>query len=246
MQRLHALADTFKSAFVLAVFPLAGIAVWVIFEFIIENSLNFEGRNNLNQPLAGNYSGIIYKGSVLVIVLIAFAIVLLTFIVERLIVLQKAAGIRPNKSFIKDLKAALSEQNVDKTIALCDSQKSTVANVIRSGLNTYRTVADDPRFVRKQKLATIQNDLEDASQQELPVLNANLVIISTLAIISTLYGLFRTVTGISKSFAALARVGTTDAVGLAQGISETLVTTVLVIPFFKSNFGYRSAYNYNE
>jgi biopolymer transport protein ExbB len=229
MQRIHALADAFKSAFVLAVFPLAGVAAWAIFEFIMGNPSNFEGGNNLNQPLPGNYLGIIYKGGVLVIVLIAFAIVLLTFIVERFIVLQKASGIRSNKLFIKDLKAALATQDVEKAIHLCDAQQGTVANVIRSGLVTYRNVADDTRLVREQKLATIQNDLEEASQLEIPVLNANLVIISTLASISTLYGLLGTVTGIIKSFAALARVGAPDAVGLAQGISEALVTTALGI-----------------
>ena len=39
-----------------------------------------------------------------------------------------------------------------------------------------------------------------------------------------------TVTGMIQAFAALARVGSPDAVGLAGGISQALVTTAMGIP----------------
>ncbi len=229
MRTLKSLAESFKSAFVVAVFPLSGFAAYLIFNYIMGNPANFEGGNNLNQPLAGNYLGIVFKGGVLVIVLIAFAIILFTFVIERFIVLAQAAGRRHSKDFIKDIKKALADQDIEKAITLCDEQKGAVANVIRSGLQTFQRVEGDSALIKEQKLATIQNDLEEAAQLELPVLNSNLVIISTLASISTLYGLLGTVTGIIKSFAALARVGAPDAVGLAQGISEALVTTALGI-----------------
>jgi len=56
-----------------------------------------------------------------------------------------------------------------------------------------------------------------------------MIVISTLASISTLTGLLGTVTGMIVAFAALARVGAPDAIGLASGISQALVTTALGI-----------------
>lgn len=57
----------------------------------------------------------------------------------------------------------------------------------------------------------------------------NMFILSTIAQISTLIGLLGTVTGMIKAFAALAQLGEPDAVGLAGGISQALVTTALGI-----------------
>ena len=76
----------------------------------------------------------------------------------------------------------------------------------------------------------LQHELEEATQLEIPQLNNNLPIISTLAQIATLVGLLGTVTGMIQAFAALARVGSPDAVGLAGGISQALVTTAMGIP----------------
>ncbi|MFN4083487.1 MAG: MotA/TolQ/ExbB proton channel family protein [Bacteroidia bacterium] len=229
MNKLSQLAEAFKSAFVIIVFPVAGFAAYLIFQYVMGNPANFEGGNNMNQPLQGNYLGIVYKGGILVVVLISFAIILFTFVIERFIVISKASGKLNNKTFVKEIKKAIAVEDLDKALAICDEHKGAVSNVIRSGILTYKSVADNNDLIKEQKIATIQNDLEEASQLELPSLNNNLIIISTLASISTLYGLLGTVTGIIKSFAALARVGAPDAVGLAQGISEALVTTALGI-----------------
>ena len=64
---------------------------------------------------------------------------------------------------------------------------------------------------------------------ETPILERNLAILSTIASIATLMGLFGTVLGMVKAFAALANAGAPDAVALANGISEALVNTALGI-----------------
>jgi biopolymer transport protein ExbB len=62
------------------------------------------------------------------------------------------------------------------------------------------------------------------------MLEKNLVIISTIASISTLVGLIGTVLGMIKAFAALATAsGAPDATQLANGISEALINTALGI-----------------
>ncbi|NUQ80249.1 MAG: MotA/TolQ/ExbB proton channel family protein [Bacteroidetes bacterium] len=61
--------------------------------------------------------------------------------------------------------------------------------------------------------------------QILPLLEANLSGIATLATISTLVGLLGTTIGMIRSFQALATYGAPDAVQLSVGISEALINT---------------------
>jgi biopolymer transport protein ExbB len=100
---------------------------------------------------------------------------------------------------------------------------------MRNGLTTYGLLAEDKTKNDDEKVQLLEHDLEEATQLELPPLTNNLPVLSTLAQISTLIGLLGTVTGMIKAFAALARVGSPDAVGLAGGISQALVTTALGI-----------------
>jgi biopolymer transport protein ExbB len=60
---------------------------------------------------------------------------------------------------------------------------------------------------------------------EVPLLEKNLVALSTIATISVLWGLLGTVLGMIRAFNALAKAGTPDAIQLALGISEALVNT---------------------
>ena len=82
---------------------------------------------------------------------------------------------------------------------------------------------------KEQKVIAMQKELEEATSLELPMLSKNLVIISTMASISTIVGLIGTVLGMIKAFSALAQAGAPDAVALANGISEALINTALGI-----------------
>jgi len=80
-----------------------------------------------------------------------------------------------------------------------------------------------------RKLLAIQKDIEEATQLELPMLEKNLVVISTIASIATLMGLLGTVLGMIKSFSAMAQAGAPDAIKLSTGISEALINTAFGI-----------------
>ncbi|MBK6537946.1 MAG: MotA/TolQ/ExbB proton channel family protein [Ignavibacteria bacterium] len=60
---------------------------------------------------------------------------------------------------------------------------------------------------------------------EVPLLEKNLVVLSTIASVSVLIGLFGTVVGMIRSFQALATAGTPNAAELSSGISEALINT---------------------
>ena len=75
----------------------------------------------------------------------------------------------------------------------------------------------------------IQQAHEEAVQLEMPTLQMNMPILATLVTLGTLTALFGTVTGMIKSFAALASGGGGDSVALSTGISEALINTALGI-----------------
>jgi biopolymer transport protein ExbB len=73
------------------------------------------------------------------------------------------------------------------------------------------------------------------------MLEKNLVFLSTIASCATLLGLFGTVMGMIRSFAAMANAGAPDAAALASGISEALINTALGI---STSFFAIIAYNF--
>jgi biopolymer transport protein ExbB len=81
----------------------------------------------------------------------------------------------------------------------------------------------------EHKVLAIQKEIEEATTLELPTLERNLNILATIASVATLVGLFGTVLGMIRAFAALATAGAPDSTALATGISEALINTALGI-----------------
>lgn len=229
MSTQNKLTEPIRSSFVVIVMIASLFLAYLIYNYVLGNPENFVDQNPANEPLSGNYWGVVYKGGPIVILLIGFQIILLTFIIERFFSIGLATGRSRNQNFVRKAKQLASDNEFSELETACDQQKGALANVIKNGIRTYQLVADSEELRKDQKLAAVERDFEEATQLELPQLNRNMIIISTLASISTLIGLLGTVTGMIKAFSALARVGAPDAIGLAGGISQALVTTALGI-----------------
>jgi biopolymer transport protein ExbB len=209
--------------------PICIIAGIIIYKFILGAPGNFEENNPENHPADGNLLGTVYKGGIIVPILISVLLVILTFSIERFITISKAKGKGSVERFILKTRELLAAGQLDKAIADCDTQKGSVANVIKSGLGKYKNVEADNSLDKEAKIAAIQKDIEEATTLELPMLSKNLVIISTCASIATLIGLIGTVVGMIRAFGALAQAGAPDATALSTGISEALINTFLGI-----------------
>ncbi len=229
MSTLKKLGQDLSNILALIVIPLSLLIAYFIYTDILGDPTNFVGENPANEPLKNNYLGVIHKGGPIVILLISFQIILVTFIIERFFSIGLAGGRVRNERFVRKVKQLVAEEQYGELLQSCDQQKGALANVVKNGIDTFQLVEKEPSLENDQKLAAIERDFEEATQLELPQLNKNMVIISTLASISTLIGLLGTVTGMIKAFSALARVGSPDAIGLAGGISQALVTTALGI-----------------
>ncbi len=202
---------------------IIGILLW---KFVMGSPTNFEGGDPENgHPLSGNYFGMVYKGGVIVPVLMGMLLMVIVFSIERFFVISKAAGSGNVESFVKKVQTFLATGNIEAAMAECDKQKGSVANVIKSGLKKYREVEADGTLDNDQASLAIQKDIEEATALEMPMLEQNLTIIATLVSVGTLTGLLGTVTGMIKSFAALATSGAPDQAQLANGISEALINT---------------------
>lgn len=168
----------------------------------------------------------IRDGGPIVSVLIALTIMVITFIFERLFSLKRAEGRGSMTLFLKRVQQEIHAGNIDGAIEACDRQRGSCANVIRNGLARYKELQSEGK-VREQKeiMADVQHAIEEAMLLEVPLLEKNLVILSTIASIATMVGLFGTVIGMIRAFKAMAQAGVPDAVQLSLGISEALINT---------------------
>lgn len=200
----------------------------VIYKFVLGDPANFVDGNPENEPLHGNFMGIVYKGGVIVPVLIAVNILWIVYVFERFVTLAKASGKGNLNGFVTKIKNLLHEGNIEEAKEACEKQKGSLANVVASGLEKYEATRNDATLDKEEKIEVVKKELEEATALELPMLSKNLVIFSTIASSSVLIGLIGTVLGMIKAFAAMS-AGTPDTAQLATGISEALINTALGI-----------------
>ncbi|MBU0985413.1 MAG: MotA/TolQ/ExbB proton channel family protein [candidate division Zixibacteria bacterium] len=196
----------------------------------------------------------VYQGGPLVVLLIMIFIMLLVFVIERYISLYaNAKGKSSVQVFFKKLITLLQNNDFDGALAACDKQRGTTANVLRAGIERYHEIKGDEKIDSEKRLQLTQTAIEEANALEGPLLERNLIALSTIASIATMVGLLGTTIGMIRAFAATGNVegGVIDATALATGISEALVNTaggllsgILGIFFYNFFVNKVDAFNY--
>ncbi len=215
--------------FPLIAIPLCFVAATLVYMFVFGQGEHFIDGDNTKDPLPGDYLGTIYKGGFIVPILLGMFFIVVTFVLERFITLRAAGGNGSSDAFVRSIKGFLDRGDISGGIAACDKQKGSIANVVRSGLLKYGEMEKVTGMAKDQKVLAIQKDVEEATTLELPMLEKNLNILATISSVATLMGLFGTVLGMIRAFAALATAGSPDSSALAVGISEALINTALGI-----------------
>jgi len=211
------------------------IAGYVIWRFLIGANSNFtnpDPNGGFWPDQKGPKSSFsrMYEGGIIVPILIGCFLIVFTFVIERLLTVLKANGRGSIADFIRKVQYNLANKNVDAALAECDRQKGSVGNVMKAGLRKYKEMITVGDLSTEQKVLAIQKEVEEATALELPMLEKNLVFLSTIASVATLLGLLGTVIGMIRSFSALGNSGGADAAStLSQGISEALYNTALGI-----------------
>jgi biopolymer transport protein ExbB len=216
-----------NSLFVTIVIIAAFVASLVIYQFIFGSAAHFNDPAVKEHPK--DIMGIIYTGGVIVPLLLMLTIMVFTFIIERFFALSKAKGSGDMNKFLANVESSIVAGKIDAAIDLCSKQRGTVANIVRAGLESYQKLRAEGKMDSQKQMAEVKRTIEEATMLETPLLERNLVGLSTIASISTMVGLLGTVLGMIRSFRALGEAGAASATGLSIGISEALVNTAFGI-----------------
>lgn len=232
-------AGGLNPAVIIPIILLLGIAIYL---FVLGAPGNFKDAEKFTGPSVAfsnvegkdihpeSFMGIIYKGGVIVPILITFMMTVIVFAIERAIILGRAAGKGNLDNFVVKVRSLLNRNRVDEALEECDRQQGSVGNVVKEGLTTYKALSKDGTMNKEQKMVALNKAIEEATTLEMPMLEKNMMILSTLGTVATLIALLGTVIGMIKAFFALGSGGgTPDAAALSTGISEALINTALGI-----------------
>ena len=150
------------------------------------------------------------------------SVVALTFIIERLFTFVRSRSRIGTEQFIASIADSLRKENIMEAVSTCEEAGGPLANVLKAGLLRYSQAQIEERDITKEE---IQEAIEEASLLEIPELERNLPVLGTVAVVSPLFGLLGTVTGMITAFTTIALEGTGDPQQLAGGISQALLTT---------------------
>ncbi|MDR1145624.1 MAG: MotA/TolQ/ExbB proton channel family protein [Verrucomicrobiales bacterium] len=133
--------------------------------------------------------------------------------------------------FLKGIAPLLRQGRYDEAVERCDEAYGPAVKVVQAGIVK--------RALPKTELREV---LQEAAQLQLPRLESNLILLSTIASVAPLLGLLGTVLGMFKAFESLnANAGAAPISDLSGGIGEALLTAaaglVVAIPCYV-------AYNY--
>ena len=154
------------------------------------------------------------KGGWIMLVLLALSLIATFVFIERLMVIRQAG--KRDESFMSRIKDYIYDGKVDSALKLCQSINSPTSRMIEKGISRLGRPMSDV-------LATVEN----AGNLEVAKLEKSFPIIASIAGGAPMVGFLGTVTGMIRSFYAMANAGTNvDITMLSGGIYEALVTTV--------------------
>jgi biopolymer transport protein ExbB len=180
---------------------------------------------------------ILIGGGPLMIPLMIESMLALAVLFDRAVAFR-ANGRIDTRSLRAKVLSLLREDRVDEAINLCFSTPGPVSAVLTSGLQAYAK----HRMVTKRVdalRAVVQDAMEDYTHQAMSAVEKRLNVLSFIGSSAPLFGMTGTVTGMIKSFNAIAGAGALQGSVVASGIAEALITTAAglliamgaVIPF---------------
>jgi biopolymer transport protein ExbB len=185
---------------------LVQTAVFVVFAAMIGTLLYWQ-------------SDIIHRGGPVMIPIVMCSVFSLTIVIERLYYFLNLHLGRDIDRFFEELRAALHDRRWDEAQAKAQALGGPVGRVVLAGLAAREGIAEE-----------IDEEMEEAAHQELPVVERHLRWLSTLAQVSTLLGLLGTVTGLVEAFQVVqsksSGANPVSPGDLAGGVWEALITTV--------------------
>jgi len=145
--------------------------------------------------------------------LLACIVLGLGIVVERLISLFLKTRLQP-RIFGERLRSIIKDKGIAAGIELCDQTPSPVAKIMKA-------------ILEKQAAgkAAMEEAMARAAVEELAFLDRGMSLLAGLTTVAPFLGFLGTVTGMMRSFSAIAAAGEVEPTVVASGISEALITT---------------------
>lgn len=170
-------------------------------------------KEDTTLDIGGTFWKYMHEGGWVMWVLLAMSVVSVAVMIERWLVLHKAK-INVNEFLAKLRKALIVNKSLRDAIKICEQYRGPLASIMKAGLLKYGQPKED-----------IEKTIETAALHEMARLEKRLIILASVANVAPLLGFFGTVSGMIRSFDALAEQGLSNPGAVAAGISEALITT---------------------
>ena len=155
---------------------------------------------------------LIIKGGPVMGPILLCSVISLAIIVERSLSLRRHRILRYD--ILQRIEELLRDRKIPEATTLCKRYPSSMTRILLAAILNHDKTRQE-----------IKEVIEDAGRHEVPVLERYLMILGTIASISTLLGLLGTITGMIKTFNVIAALGYGHPEALAGGISEALIAT---------------------
>lgn len=155
---------------------------------------------------------LIRQGGPDIIVLIILSIIAVAIVIERLVFFAGERG--DTKGLLRSLGQRIARDDISGAVKHCQESKGMLPRILEFGL-----------LRGTKNRADITDALSIALMENLNLLERNLGIIGTIAVIAPFVGLFGTVLGIIHAFQDIATKGNSSPAVVAAGVGEALVTT---------------------
>ena len=162
-------------------------------------------------PFSG-FVELIKQGGIVMIILIIMSIITVAIVIERLVFFAQQHG--DSRGLLKALGVKIAADDIPGAIKVAHDQKGMLPRILEFGLQ---------RGTKNR--ADITDALSIALMENLNMLERNLGIIGTVAVIAPFVGLTGTVFGIIHAFNDIAAKGNASPAVVAAGVGEALVTT---------------------
>ncbi len=160
----------------------------------------------------GQIMELIRKGGFVMYPLVILSLISWVYIVERIINLRTGAFLPDN---LNEVKILLQKGDIEAAYKVLSINKDAFSKALSLVLGEY--------IKGNRDRATLLTIMEKELSSIVPAVERNLIILSAIASIAPLLGLFGTITGLIKVFSAYASVQTEEAMKLlASGIGEAL------------------------
>ena len=154
----------------------------------------------------------IVKGGVMMIPLALMLVLAIYVLIERLIVLSRAA--KKNDAMLSGLKDLIHKGNIDSAKAMCTALNTPEAAMLEKGLNRIG-----------QPIQDIREAMNETAEVEIGKLEKNMGILNITGRIAPMFAFIGTIIGVIKIFYDIALAKTVEIEVISTGLYQKMITS---------------------